>query len=271
MRYIKARFKNISAETSDMLIAMLSDAGYSGFEEEDGELLAYTDEESFKSQELEAIALSMSAAFETETLEHQNWNAVWEANFQPVVVEGICTMRAHFHDIEVTTPYEIVITPKMSFGTGHHATTQQMMMVMNEMDLEGKSVLDFGTGTGVLAIFAEMRGAASMIAIDNDEWSVENAAENIQRNNCSRIKVMQGSLEDVPGGTFDVILANINRHILLQYMEALSERLNEGGSILMSGLLTEDKEMIVTAAAAAGLRLVRDGEMNNWIVLLFIK
>jgi len=252
-----------------MLIAMLSDAGYNGFEESEHELLAYIGDEVFNEPELEAIAASLGVAFEKEILVHQNWNALWESNFQPVVVDGICTIRAHFHDIEVTTPYEIVITPKMSFGTGHHATTQQMMMLMNEMDLKDKSVLDFGTGTGVLAIFAEMLGGGAIFAIDNDEWSVENAIENTERNNCTRVTVSQGSLEDVPEGKFDIILANINRHILLHYMSDLGNKLNINCKLLMSGLLVEDKEIIVQAASNAGLQLIQSGEMNQWIVLLF--
>ncbi len=271
MKYVKARFKDISADNSDMLIAMLSDAGYNGFEEGESELIAYIGEEAFILQELEAIATSLGVVYEQEVLVHQNWNALWESNFQPVVVDGICTIRAHFHEIEVTTPYEIVITPKMSFGTGHHATTQQMMMVMNSMDLAGKSILDFGTGTGVLAIFAEMLGATSIYAIDNDEWSVENAVENAARNSCERIAIKQGSLEDLPAGEYDVILANINRHILLAYMRSLSGKLNYGGRVLMSGLLVDDKEIVVNAAAEAGLRLVKNGELNTWIVLLFEK
>ena len=271
MRYIKVRFTCVAQDVSDMLIAMLSDAGYNGFEENEGELLAYTSEEAFNKAELEAIATSFGAEFETEALVHQNWNALWESNFQPVIVDGICTIRAHFHDIDVTTPYEIVITPKMSFGTGHHATTQQMMMVMSDMDMKGRSVLDFGTGTGVLAIFAEMLGAATVFAIDNDEWSVENAIENMERNSCIHISIKQGSLEDVPGGKYDVILANINRHILLQYMSEMEGRLNTNGQILMSGLLVADKEIIVKAGNDVGLKLIKDGELNNWIVLLFGK
>ena len=271
MRYIKVRFTGITQDVSDMLIAMLSDAGYNGFEETEGELLAYTSEEAFNNGELADIAATFGADFETEALVHQNWNALWESNFQPVIVNGICTIRAHFHDIEVATPYEIVITPKMSFGTGHHATTQQMMMVMNDMDIKGRSVLDFGTGTGVLAIFAEMLGASTVFAIDNDEWSVENTVENIERNNCSHISVKQGSLEDVPPGKYDIILANINRHILLQYMAELQDRLDTSGRVLMSGLLAADKDIIVRAANDAGLHLIKDGELNNWIVLLFAK
>ncbi len=261
----------MTSDESDMLIAMLSDIGFNGFEEGESELLAYTDEEAYNVEELERVANALGAAYETETLDQQNWNALWESNFQPVIVDDVCTIRAHFHDIEITTPYEIVITPKMSFGTGHHATTRLVMMQMKDMDFKGRSVLDFGTGTGVLAIFAEMLGAAAVLAIDNDEWSVENAIENAGRNNCSRITVKQASMEDTPAVKSDIILANINRHILLRYMDDMYQRLEDGGAIVMSGLLAEDRDIIVDAAGNAGFKLVNVSCIDNWIALLFLK
>jgi ribosomal protein L11 methyltransferase len=254
-----------------MLIAMLSDIGFNGFEESESELLAYADEEGYDTAGLDSVARTLGITYETETLTHQNWNALWESNFQPVIVDDICTIRAHFHDINVDTPYEIVITPKMSFGTGHHATTQLMMIQMNSLEFKGKSVLDFGTGTGVLAIFAEMLGAESIVAIDNDEWSVENAIENAGRNNCSRITVKKASIEGVPFGENDIILANINRHILLQYMGEMYGRLSEQGHIVMSGLLTTDKDVIINAAIAEGFKFVNESSIDNWIALLFCK
>ncbi len=271
MRYVKARFKNVTPEVSDMLIAMLSEIGYDGFEEGENELLAYTGEEAFKAAELDAVAGALGVSFETEAIAQQNWNALWESNFQPVIVDDVCTIRAHFHDIEIKTPYEIVITPKMSFGTGHHATTQLMMLQMNDIDIKGKSVLDFGTGTGVLAIFAEMLGAANIFAIDNDEWSVENAIENIARNKCGNITVKQGSLEDVPATKWDIILANINRHILLQYMTTMYSLLDDNGVLLLSGLLAEDKEIIAGSAAGTGFGLVKVTQIDNWISIQFDK
>ena len=271
MRYIKVRFTDIASDASDMLIAMLSDIGFNGFEEAARELLAYSDEAAYSAEELEAIAASLGVCYETETLDQQNWNALWESNFQPVVVDGICTIRAHFHDIEIATPYEIVITPKMSFGTGHHATTRLVIMQMKDIDFTGKSVLDFGTGTGVLAIFAEMLGAADILAIDNDEWSVENAIENAARNNCSRITVKQASMEDIPATGNDIILANINRHILLRYMDDMYNRLVNGGSIVMSGLLVEDRDIIVDAATSSGFKLINLSCIDNWIALFFVK
>lgn len=271
MQYVKVTFKNISQDTSDMLIAMLAAAGYDGFEEEAASLLAYIEMPRFHKEELESIATEYDAAFETETIPAQNWNALWESNFQPVIVADFCTIRAHFHDIVVTTPYEIIITPKMSFGTGHHATTQLVMQLMRDTDLKGALVLDFGTGTGVLAILAEMLGAAGITAIDNDEWSVDNATENTTRNNCSRITVLQGSIEDVSKETVGVILANINRHILLQYMGELYDRLATGGTIIMSGLLVADREIIVDAATAQGFLFKKIMEQSGWIALLFEK
>ena len=271
MQYIKVIFKNSAGEVADMLIALLSDAGFNGFEETENDLFAYIGETEFSPGILETIAGGLGVSYETEIIAPQNWNALWESNFQPVIVAGVCTIRAHFHDIEVSTPYEIVITPKMSFGTGHHATTQQMILQMKDMELSGRSVLDFGTGTGVLAILAEKLGAAKVLAIDNDIWSIENAAENIIRNSCKNISVQQGSLEDIAPGKFDVILANINRHILLQYMTDLYSRLNSGGTILMSGLLMEDKDIICTAASGVGFLFKHMTEQNNWISLLFQK
>ncbi len=271
MRYLRARFINVTADVSDMLIAMLSEIGYDGFEELENELLAYIAEEEYKEAELQQVAVSAGVAYETEAIAQQNWNALWESNFQPVMVDNICTIRAHFHDIDITTPYEIVITPKMSFGTGHHATTQLMMRQMNGMDMKDKSVLDFGTGTGVLAIFAEMLGASDIFAVDNDEWSAENAMENIVRNNCTHISVKQGSLEDVPAGKWDIILANINRHILLQYMADMYQLLKDDGVLLLSGLLVADEEIIVGAASDAGFVLVKADRIDNWIALLFKK
>ena len=271
MQYIKITFQDITTDTSDMLIASLAEAGFEGFEEAEKTLYAFMPMPQYAQEQLDAIATQYSVAYETEMIPAQNWNALWESNFQPVTVDGFCTIRAHFHDLEVTTPYEIVVTPKMSFGTGHHATTQLMILMMRNLPFKGASVLDFGTGTGVLAILAEMLGASSITAIDNDVWSVENAIENTERNGCIRIEVAQGSLEDIPVETVDIILANINRHILLQYMPALYQRLNRGGSILMSGLLVADEEIIVAAATESGFQFVQMKERNGWIALLFVK
>jgi ribosomal protein L11 methyltransferase len=269
MVFTKVVFAVSGAEQSDMLLARLLTLGFDGFEESDGQLLAYIESAQFDESVISSLAAELGVSFETEAIPSQNWNEVWESNFSPVVVEGFCTIRADFHDIKVETPYEIVITPKMSFGTGHHATTQLMLLMMKDLKMNGLSVLDFGTGTGVLAIMAEKLGACPIMAIDNDDWCVENASENIIRNNCKQIIVKKGSLEIADN--YNVILANINRHILLQYMPMLSAKLAGGGLIIMSGLLIEDREIITTSAESNGFRSTEYMEQNGWIALEFIK
>ena len=271
MQHIKVTFKITNEAESDVLVAMLSEAGYDGFEEQEHELLAYVEELKFNEDDLKLIASSANANYSIEIVPAQNWNALWESNFEPVIVKDFCTIRAHFHEINTNTPYTITITPKMSFGTGHHATTQQVMMLMKEVSFARRTVLDFGTGTGVLAILAELLGAKKILAIDNDEWSVENAKENIERNNSKNVDVRQGSLEDFPFVKNDIILANINRNILLQHMEELYNRLDDDGLIIMSGLLAEDKEIMLQAAINEGFHLQKATEQQNWIALLFAK
>ena len=271
MQHKKVTFEIADQPKGEMLIAMLSDLGYNGFEELEHTLLAYIEETQFNAADLVDIATLLGVEYRIEVVAAQNWNALWESNFQPVIVDDFCTLRAHFHEIEVTTPYEIVITPKMSFGTGHHATTQLVMLMMKDIDFKVKTVLDFGTGTGVLAILAELLGATDILAIDNDEWSVENAIENAARNNCHSITVEQACIDEILPGTNDIIVANINRHILLQYMNDLYARLAEDGMIIMSGLLTDDREIMLKAAADAGFRFEQLRERNNWISILFTK
>ena len=270
MEYKQISIRVSAQEQKDILVALLENIGYEGFEEHEEEVLAYIPDGDYNEDELKALLEPFGLSFSLKDIEPQNWNTQWESNFEPVVVEGICTIRASFHDIEVDTPYEIVITPKMSFGTGHHATTQLMVEQMSKMDFKGGKVLDFGTGTGILAILAEKLGAGPILAIDNDEWSYENSLENISVNNCRNIKVLQGSLE-LAENENDVILANINRHILLDYMSEMYIKLKDEGYILMSGLLKEDEIIITEAATAAGLKRINTSELNNWIALLFKK
>jgi len=272
MQHIKATFELTSQEVSDILIATLSDIGYDGFEEKEHELYAYIGEEHFNLPLLEDTISVLGVPYHTDTIPVQNWNALWESNFEPVIVDDFCTIRAHFHDIKVATPYDIVITPKMSFGTGHHATTQLVMSQMRDIDFSGKEVLDFGTGTGILAILAEMLGASYILAIDNDEWSVENAEENITRNGCKAVSVVNGSIEDIKNRRhFNIILANINRHILLANMAALYARLTEGGMLIMSGLLSDDQGIILESAEDQGFKLMKITERNGWISILMVK
>jgi ribosomal protein L11 methyltransferase len=271
MNYIQVDILSTEPDQRDLLVALLAEQSFEGFEERDDRLLAFIAEEEFNEEELSVLLGEHGVSFETSRLAKVNWNKQWEENFQPVIVDGFCTVRADFHQLEVDTPYEVVITPKMSFGTGHHATTQLMMRMMQSIAFQNRTVLDFGTGTGILAILAEKLGAAQVDAIDNDDWSYENAVENGQKNNVSCIRFALGSLESVANLQFDIILANINRHILLHYMNDLYACTQPAGTVLMSGLLAEDKEIIVASASNNGFLLESHEQEGNWIALRFSK
>jgi ribosomal protein L11 methyltransferase len=255
-----------SQEQQEILISELSELNAEGFEQTDTHLIAYFNEIGFNSYEVNEVL--KSHIFHTITIEEKNWNEVWESNFQPVVVDDFCSIRASFHEPIKGTEHEIVITPKMSFGTGHHATTYMMISHMKDIDFTGKTVFDFGTGTGILAILAEKLGAASVKAIDVDEWSIDNTIENTAANGCSRVAVEQSS--DLPEGRFDIILANINRNVILEYLPGLKKMLEQGGSILFSGLLVTDRDDIVEACNRESLKLAREKSRNNWLSMLFV-
>ena len=248
------------------LIALLDDYHPSGFEQTDELLKAYFSEKDF--QQHDVLQIIEGYDYTMTKVEEQNWNDVWEKNFQPVVVDDFCAIRAHFHKSEDGVAYEVVITPKMSFGTGHHATTYMMLQQMRDIPFKEKTVFDFGTGTGILAILAEKLGAAEVTAIDVDDWSIENAKENFERNGCGKITVSLTS--SLPDREYDVILANINRNVILAYMEPLVNRVKRNGQVLFSGLLLADEEAIKTAAEQHGLHLVKRAERQGWISLRFV-
>lgn len=249
------------------IMALLDDFQPTGFEQTDEKLKAYFEEPVFDREAVMQVLPGYACTL--STIEEQNWNAVWEQNFQPVVVDDFCAVRAHFHPPITQVEHEILITPKMSFGTGHHATTHMMMQQMRHIDFTARSVFDFGTGTGILAILAEKLGAEKITAIDVDNWSIENAKENFQRNHCSRIEVTLSS--QLPNESFDVILANINRNVLLAYMEPLTKITKPGGVVLLSGLLAADETDIAGTAQKQGLQLQKKMEKNGWISLLFLQ
>jgi ribosomal protein L11 methyltransferase len=203
--------------------------------------------------------------FNITSIPEQNWNAVWESNFEPVVVDDFCAIRADFHQPIKNVQHEIIITPKMSFGTGHHATTYMMIEQMSNINFTKKRVFDFGTGTGILAILAQKLGAASITAIDNDEWSIENAKENFQKNDVHSITLYRSSA--MPKDSFDIILANINRNVLNEYASALVSILSPKGVLLVSGILKEDERVIV--AAFNILQPIKVQQNKNWISILF--
>ncbi len=253
-----------------MLIAFLSEEGYDGFEETETDLQAFIPEEEFIEEKLKEILLPFSKQYEKEIIVPKNWNAEWESNYEPVIVDDFVAVRAHFHQPIATVQHEIVITPKMSFGTGHHATTWQMMKLMQGIDFSKQTVFDFGCGTGVLAILAEKLGATSILAVDYDNWCIENSIENVETNHCKKITVVKG---DAPPANqiFDIILANINRHILLGNMQAMANALTNNGYLLMSGFYASENQLLIDAASTHGLQLKQSSERHQWSSLLFQK
>ena len=270
MEYIKITFADLQPEQKEILIAQLADAGYEGFEEKDTSLDAFINSRSFDKIIVNEISFKYQTPYTKEKIAETNWNQVWESNFEPVIVNDYVAIRADFHKPITNTKFEIVITPKMSFGTGHHATTYMMIELMKEMDLNGSSVLDFGTGTGVLAILAEKEGAKNIEAIDNDDWSIANAEENFEKNKCTKINLRKSS-NPASEIRFDIILANINKNVIIENLALLSEQLNNGGQILLSGLLKEDKDEILSIATELGLKFKKELIRNNWIALEFVK
>ena len=266
MEYIKITFANLQPEQKEILIAQLADAGYEGFEEKETSLDAFINSKSFDKVIVNEISFKYQTPYTKEKIAETNWNQVWESNFEPVIVNDYVAIRADFHKPITNTKFEIVITPKMSFGTGHHATTYMMIELMKGIDLKGKSVLDFGTGTGILAILAAKSEAKNILAIDNDEWSIANAKENFVKNNCTKINLRKAS-DTASEMKFDVILANINKNVILENLVLLREQLNKGGQILLSGLLEDDKEEILSIATQLNLKLKKELIRSNWIAL----
>ncbi|WP_207493295.1 50S ribosomal protein L11 methyltransferase [Aridibaculum aurantiacum] len=265
--YLKIEIPVTDAQVKDQLLAVLSLMDFEGFEETDTAVLAYQEQDKFEEAELKMIIDQFGLTYSVSTEPQQNWNALWESNFDPVVVEDFCAIRAHFHEPIASAKHEILITPKMSFGTGHHATTYLMVKEMSQVDFDGKVVADFGTGTGILAILAEKLGAKEVVAIDYDEWSIENTKENVENNGCSAIAVLKLDHFGV-SQKFDIILANINKNVILDNLAGLANGLASGGLLLLSGLLKSDETEVIAACEAKGLKWKHTNERNNWITIM---
>jgi ribosomal protein L11 methyltransferase len=258
-----------SSDLQELLVAQLSELGYDGFEQTETTLIAYMEEAAFNSANLELILNQYSLTASKSIIEKTNWNAVWESNFQPIQIGNRLGVRAHFHPPIAGVEQEIIITPKMSFGTGHHATTSLVMEMMFAINLQDQSLLDFGTGTGILAILGKMLGAKTILAVDNDDWCIENALENCKVNGAGDIEVVLSD-RPIPGRNFNTILANINRHILLEHLPALVKQLNPGGQLIISGLLKDDEVELEVFCNNLGLLSINKGEKNGWIALGFL-
>lgn len=268
INYIEIRFEGIKQAEIDILIAKLPDLGWIGMEEIQDGLIAYADENLVNIEELNLFVQELGMSFSQTNIEEKNWNALWESNFEPVIIPGKIHVRAHFHPPLENIEHEILITPKMSFGTGHHATTRMMMKAMLAMDFKAKRTIDFGTGTGILAILAEKLLSSHIEAIDNDSWSVTNVDENIAANNCSRISIQLGSNLDCLGEA-DVLLANINKSVLLENISSIRKHLKPNGALLISGLLAGDYDDIIEKYAPIFGNNHEIFHDSGWIAILF--
>ena len=257
----------------EILIAELGYAGFESFVETEEGVVSYIQKDELNASILEDIQILNSDEFQIsftfEDIEQTNWNAEWEKNFNLIVVDDVCTVRAPFHE-KPNINYDIVIEPKMSFGTGHHETTHMMIQHILKNDMTNKSVLDMGCGTGVLAILAEMKGASEIDAIDIDNWCYLNSIENIERNNSKHISVFEGDASLLKNKTYDVIIANINRNILLKDIKIYACSLNKKGVLFLSGFYKNDIPIIEEECVKYGLKLEDKIERNNWIALKFI-
>lgn len=260
---------------SDVLIAQLAELGYESFVETEKGFNAYIQEADYNQQQLN-IALSYYKDFfkfnySSNTIQQQNWNKEWENNFPPIQVKGKCYIRAPFHEAQPGFLYDVIIEPKMSFGTGHHSTTQLMIEKLLTLDIHQKSLLDMGCGTGVLAIVASMLGANPITAIDIDEWSYENTIENCSRNNINNVLVQKGNAQILAGRVFHSILANINKNVLLADMNTYSAALENSGNLILSGFFETDIDELIAKSKEFGFALKDTLIQEKWAMLHFIK
>jgi len=290
--YIEIAFDFSNQEQYELLVAELVVLGFEGFNEEEleegrndgvalsnglgigaGHCKTFMLRDKFEADqvqnELDKIFNQYHLTYSKSVIKEQNWNAIWESNFDPVRVDDFVGIRAHFHpDFEPAVTHDIKITPKMSFGTGHHPTTFSVMQLMQRLDFKDKTVYDFGTGTGILGILAEKLGAKQVLAVDNDDWCIENALENIQ-NNASKVITIEKVASALQKDQYDIVLANVNRHIIEANMDELTLTSKPGGILVLSGLLIEDQLDITKLAHSKGWKFNKAQPLYGWVSLLF--
>lgn len=278
MNYIEVHFciEPYEEYISDVLAEELGEIGFDSFVPSEEGIAAYIAETLFDESKLKTVLTDFpfeaSIEYKVTQIESKNWNEEWEKNFfEPIVIGNECVIHSSFHKNVPKTTYDIVIDPKMAFGTGHHETTSLIIGQLLKMELVGKTLLDMGCGTAVLAILAAMRGAKDIVAIDIDTWCTENSIENIEINKIEGIDVQLGGAELLTGLHFDIVLANINRNILLADMEQYASCLSSGGELYMSGFYREDIPLIEAEANRNGLKLINFTEKNNWVAVKTVK
>lgn len=278
MQYAVVTFTSLDIEVwqKDLLISDLADFGFDTFEDQNKGFKAYIPSAQLDIQALETLLLQQTEGYTIdyvwEEIPHQNWNELWESNFNPIVVGEQCYVRAKFHQPQPQYQYELVIQPKMAFGTGHHQTTSMMLSFILENNLKDKTVLDMGCGTGILAILCSKKGAKDMIAIDSDPVCIESVEENCLINNTPNVSGYIGSIEQAEDMRFDIILANINRNIILEQLPSYIRTLNDQGELYLSGFYdTEDFSDIEEQALTLGLSFLEKKTMDNWCAARFVK
>ena len=259
-------------ELNDLLIAELFELGFDSFQElEDGFEGSCPQNEFSEDQLKEVFSNYPFASFKIKEQEKINWNKEWEKNYDPIIVDEKCIVRATFHTSRPEFQHEIIVTPKMSFGTGHHATTYQILAYQMELDHLDKKVLDVGSGTGILAIMASQKGATSLTATDIDDWCIENSAENFSLNNVEGVTLIKGQIEEVKDTNFDIVIANINKNVLLDQMEAYGMRLKPEGHLIISGFYTNDVSDLMAEAEKWNLIKVKETNKDNWAMMALTK
>lgn len=278
MEYTKVSFSftDIQEYQQDILIAELGDIGFDTFEDTETGFDAFILTNQFDEEQLKSILIGygdeLHYTYVVSSIAPENWNEEWEKNFSPLIINDDCYVRATFHEHQPQYKYEIVIDPKMAFGTGHHQTTTMMMLYILEADMQDKTILDMGAGTGILGILAAKRGAKDIVAIDNDEVCYRSAMENASLNEIDNLTSLCGSKDVIPQQEFDVILANINRNILLDQIESYAAVLTQDGSIYFSGFYeTPDLDMIKDHCAKFGLNYRDHKKIGDWVAAKFVK
>lgn len=271
MNYIELVFSVSPKEpTTEIIITELAEYGFDSFVETDDGAKAYIPEHLYSKELLSGISIlneNTAIKYTINQIPQQNWNSFWENNFNPIIIEDQCCIRASFHQQMPEVKYDIVINPKMSFGTGHHETTTLMIEEMLQMNFKDQSVLDMGSGTGVLAILASKMGASDVLAVDVDEWAYENAKENIVLNGIDKVDVMKGDASILHKKVFNTILANINKNILLKDIPIYISSLNKNGSLLLSGFFENDVEVLLAKCESLGLTFANKRLKNTWAQL----